>query len=111
MAVEIWDKLQNSTRQDLKGIKVAIIDDGIDAENGRLQIASGMTFSSLGSNIGEFFVGGKGQGNLLATVISSICPTTKLYIARVEHYFGAQGHPKVTLYSTIKVSSLFESRP
>jgi hypothetical protein len=98
-------------RQDPKDIKVAIIDDGIDAENGRLRIASGMTFSSLDSNIGEFFVGGKGQGNLLATVISSICPTAKLYIARVEHYFGAQGHPKVILYSTIKVSCLFESKP
>ena len=110
MAVEIWDEPGKSRREDLESIKVAIIDDGIDAENGRLQIASGMTFSSLGSNIGEFFVGGKGQGNLLATVISSICPT-ELYIARVEHYFGAQGHPKVTLYSTIKVSSLFESRP
>lgn len=107
----VVDEQRMSRGQDPKGIKVAIIDDGIDAENGRLQIASGMTFSSLGSNIGEFFVGGKGQGNLLATVISSICPTAELYIARVEHYFGAQGHPKVRLYSTIKVSCLFEANP
>jgi len=38
-------------------IKVAIIDDGIDAENESLKIAAGASFSNPKSNIGDFFVG------------------------------------------------------
>ncbi|KUJ15360.1 putative subtilisin [Mollisia scopiformis] len=70
-------------------VKIAIIDDGIDATMYDLQskIAGGATFCPYPLSpdlVNSYFVPRGKHGTLMAQLICSMCPSTQLYIARLE---------------------------
>ncbi|OBT68012.1 hypothetical protein VE03_01564 [Pseudogymnoascus sp. 23342-1-I1] len=70
-------------------VKIAIIDDGIDATMHGLQpkIAGGATFCPYPHSsdlVNSYFVPRGKHGTLMAQLICDICPGTQLYIARLE---------------------------
>ncbi|KAH8672868.1 peptidase S8/S53 domain-containing protein [Tricladium varicosporioides] len=75
----------------IEDIKVAVIDDGIDGFGNDLSgsIAHGVSFcrSSDSENlIRTYYVSSGGHGTKMARLIRRICPTVKLYVARLEEY-------------------------
>ena len=86
-------------------IRVAIIDDGIDPENGSIQIGDGKTFAAdRDDSLGEFFVGCRGQGNLIASVINRVIPKALLYIARVQEHIEPNGSSQFSVLAATEVS-------
>ncbi|KAK8926722.1 Intracellular serine protease [Metarhizium anisopliae] len=86
--------LMNASREQGKDkqvapVKIAIIDDGIDATLHDLQskIAGGATFCPYPHSselVNSYFVPRGKHGTLMAQLICDLCPGTELYIARLE---------------------------
>lgn len=73
----------------IDSLKIAIIDDGIDATISGLQqqIANGATFypySQASELMNAYFVPSGMHGTIMAQMICRICPNVQLYIARLE---------------------------
>ncbi|RYP64178.1 hypothetical protein DL771_008869 [Monosporascus sp. 5C6A] len=89
-------------------VKIAIIDDGIDATMHDLQpkIAGGATFCPYPHSsvlVNSYFVPRGKHGTLMAQLICSICPGTQLYIARLEELPALTGSGRrVTARSAAK---------
>jgi hypothetical protein len=102
--------LENARESNVDPIKIAIIDDGLDATVPRLQnsIALGKSFSPY-PNSSEFmkayFVPSGRHGTLMATLVQKICPKPQLYIARLEERPTAGGRAHYTATSATEVCS------
>ncbi|KAF4457915.1 Subtilisin NAT [Fusarium austroafricanum] len=76
-----------------KPIKIALVDEGVDASFSDLgvSIAAGRSFSAS-SNASEvmkpWYTSSRGRGTMMAAVISTICPKPQLYIAKLEEELG-----------------------
>jgi hypothetical protein len=91
-------------------IKIAIIDDGLDATIPRLQkaIALGKSFSPYPNStefIKAYFLPSGRHGTLMAALVERICPKPQLYIARLEERPGAGGRARFTATSAKEVRS------
>jgi len=90
-------------------VKIAIIDDGIDATVHGLQpkISGGATFCPYPHSsdlVNSYFVPRGKHGTLMAQLICDICPGTQLYIARLEELPALAGSGRrVTARSAAKV--------
>jgi hypothetical protein len=72
--------------QHVKEVKVALIGDGCDGTSNHLLygIADGKLFSEgILGNDSDYFVSTSGYGTLMASLICRICPSAKLYIAKI----------------------------
>ncbi|KAF2233516.1 hypothetical protein EV356DRAFT_577549 [Viridothelium virens] len=79
----------NEDREKTDSLKIAIIDDGIDATVSGLQqqIANGATFypyAPASELMNPYFVPSGMHGTVMAQMICRICPNVQLYIARLE---------------------------
>ncbi|KAF5700339.1 intracellular serine protease [Fusarium mundagurra] len=77
--------------QNIRPVKIAIIDNGIDASLIRLRgkIAAGMSFYSSNSStdaMSPYFVPSGKSGTVMAMLICEICPQVSLYIAKVDQH-------------------------
>ncbi|KAK7403904.1 hypothetical protein QQX98_010311 [Neonectria punicea] len=92
----------------VSSVKIAIIDDGIDATLHDLQskIAGGATFCPYPHSsvlVNSYFVPRGKHGTLMAQLICDICPATQLYIARLEELPALTGSGRrVTARSAAK---------
>ena len=83
-------KLLNMTRTLIGNpIRIAIIDDGVDADLISLEgkIASGKSFCYYVNSTDRtipYYVPAGNHGTCMATLICKICPHVKLYIARLD---------------------------
>lgn len=90
-------------------IKIAIIDDGVDATVPQLQsaIALGKSFSPYPNStefMRAYFVPSGRHGTLMATLIKKICPNAELYVARLEERPAEDGHRRYTAKSAKEVN-------
>ena len=81
--------IKTPKHDDLMRIKIAIIDDGVDANFDFLdgRIAIGKSFCSYANSselIGSYYVPTGNHGTCMASIISSICPEVSLYVARLD---------------------------
>ena len=95
----------------LEDIKVAVIDDGIDGFENELSgsIAHGVSFcrSSDSENlIRTYYVSSGGHGTMMARLIRRMCPTVKLYVARLEEYRSLSGKRFITVRSATEVCAI-----
>jgi hypothetical protein len=101
---------QQFKEKQVTSMKIAIIDDGIDATVASLQprIAGGATFCPYPHSsdlMNPYFVPSGNHGTLMAQLICSICPDSLLYIARLEELPTVTGRGRrVTAKSAAKVS-------
>ena len=68
-------------------IKVALIDDGVDAAHNSLSsvIADGMSFSKRPNGLyTSYYKSSGGHGTVMASLIRKVCPKVKLYIAKLN---------------------------
>ncbi|KAF3057645.1 Subtilisin [Trichoderma lentiforme] len=83
-------RVQNSDLVGSKNIKVALIDDGVDASHWILRdnIKEGITYCTSTSNNSHipssFYSSATGHGTLMATLICDICPGIDLYVAKLD---------------------------
>ncbi|KAL6796585.1 peptidase S8/S53 domain-containing protein [Trichoderma sp. SZMC 28012] len=83
-------KVQNSDLVGSKNIRVALIDDGVDASHWILRnnIKEGITYCTSTSNNSHipssFYSSATGHGTLMATLICDICPGIDLYVAKLD---------------------------
>jgi hypothetical protein len=96
----------------VEAVKIAIIDDGIDASLPDLQdnIVAGKSFSPY-PNTSEFwnayFVPSGRHGTQMATLIRQIYPLCRLFVARLEERPGGDGTGRrITAQSAAKVMIL-----
>ncbi|KAI2631548.1 putative subtilisin [Hypomontagnella submonticulosa] len=102
--------LMNAARDkgNVSPVKIAIIDDGIDATMHDLQpkIAGGATFCPYPHSpvlVNSYYVPRGNHGTLMAQLICSICPSPQLYIARLEELPALTGSGRsVTARSAAK---------
>ncbi|KAK7709645.1 hypothetical protein SLS63_013160 [Diaporthe eres] len=90
-----------------KPVKIAIIDDGIDATQPELhqRIVMGRSFSPyLNSTefMNAYFVPSGNHGTLMATLICKICPKPQLYVARLEERLSKGGGRLITAKSAVE---------
>uniref|UniRef100_A0A093UM10 Subtilisin NAT n=2 Tax=Talaromyces marneffei PM1 TaxID=1077442 RepID=A0A093UM10_TALMA len=88
-------------------IKIAIIDDGIDATIPDIQrrIAVGKTFSPYPNStefMNAYFVPRGLHGTLMARLICKICPKPKLFVARLEERLADDGSSRFTPESAVQ---------
>ncbi|RKL35149.1 hypothetical protein BFJ70_g8007 [Fusarium oxysporum] len=84
----------------IKPIKVAIIDDGVDVSLSSLQdkIALGQSFCPYPNStdmMSPYFMSSSNHGTSMATLICSLCPMVRLYVARLDQrqtLGGSQRH-------------------
>jgi len=94
---------------DRRPIKVAVIDDGIDAVYNEEQFShslkGGESFCT-GPKRPPYFFSSTGHGTLMADLVQRVCPKVHLYVARLDEL---QGETRVqpTAESAANVSSLF----
>ncbi|KAF4467266.1 Peptidase S8 S53 subtilisin kexin sedolisin [Fusarium albosuccineum] len=87
----------SESRKDVRPVKIAIIDDGIDHTldifQGRIKM--GESFHQVAEKIygrwGALYVPSGTHGTLMAKLICKICPKVDLYIAQLEVYRGHGG--------------------
>jgi hypothetical protein len=77
-------------------VKIAIIDDGVDASLASLngKIAGGKSFCRHPNSddlMSAYFAPSGMHGTWMATMITRLCPHVSLYIARLEEYPSIQG--------------------
>jgi hypothetical protein len=89
-------------------IKVALIDDGVDAGHEQVMgnIQEGTTYCLRHGRkepSSSYFVSTSGHGTLMATQIRRVCPAAKLYIAKLDDYQGENGSLQITAESAAKV--------
>ncbi len=100
--------------EQVQPVKIAIIDDGIDATMYDFQskIAGGETFCPYPHSldlVNSYFVPRGRHGTWMAQLICSICPVVELYIARLEELPTPGSGRCVTAKSAAKVSLRFIS--
>jgi len=100
--------LENTREPNIDPIKIAIIDDGLDATVPKLQnaIALGKSFSPYPNStefMKAYFVPSGRHGTLMATLVQKICPKPQLYIARLEERSTAGGRARFTATSAKEV--------
>ncbi|KAI9770212.1 MAG: hypothetical protein M1839_003240 [Geoglossum umbratile] len=86
----------------LEDIKVAIIDDGVDGFDPTVSksIANGVSFCRDRSDlVKSYYVSSGGHGTNMARLILRMCPTAKLYVARLQEYTTATGKRFITAES------------
>lgn len=105
---------------DVNHIKIAVIDDGIDASSevfdGKIVRGTSFThysdFADFAGPVRPFYVPAGFQGTLVATAVCHICPKSALYIARLQERLLSNGRREFTVESAAKVrSSPIESWP
>jgi hypothetical protein len=74
--------------KDTSPVKVAIIDDGVDASLKSLdgKIAAGQTFSPFRDSLGirnGYYTSSCDHGTYMATLVSRTCPSVRIYVAKV----------------------------
>jgi hypothetical protein len=101
--------LRNIKTEKVAPVKIAIIDDGIDATLDSLQgkIAGGTSFCPYPNStdlMNAYFVPSGRHGTLMASLICQICPDPRLYIARLEERPAVDGNDRrITAKSAAKV--------
>lgn len=89
--------MSNSNIENLKPVKIALIDDGVDASHLHLRdnIKEGVTYcaSCLGkSNVPSSYYGStNGHGTLMAALISYVCRGVHLYVAKLNDQHVTDG--------------------
>ena len=109
--MENFARFINSIPQEsTEDIKVALIDDGIDAfdESITEKIVRGVSFSvreGPGDLLNSYFISSHNHGTAMASIIRRVCPRVKLYVAKLNEAVGEKGM-LITLTSAAKVRSL-----
>jgi hypothetical protein len=93
-----------------KGIKVAVLDDGIDMlrPEFRESVKEGISFfaptNRTTCNVGPYYFSSRGHGTLMALLIRRVCPKAELYIARLNQGNSQEGNRiQLTADSAAKV--------
>lgn len=94
----------------MRRVKVAIIDDGVDASMSELdgRIAAGKSFSPYANSkdlMSPYFVSSSNHGTCMALLICELCPEVELYVAKLDQreVIGSnQRH--ITTTSAVEVS-------
>lgn len=78
------------------GVKVAILDDGIDGIHGgfgREHLKEGISFlMGRDENVRPFCFSSIGHGTNMATLIRRVCPHVQLYVVRLNQYSSTDGN-------------------
>ena len=82
---------RNQMLPELEDIRVAVIDDGVNGFENDLSdsIVTGISYSRTSDTdnlIRSYYVSSGGHGTMMAKLIRRMCPSVKLYIARLEEY-------------------------
>lgn len=92
-------------------IKIAVIDDGVDASLDSLtgKIASGKSFCPYPNStdlMSAYFAPTGKHGTCMASLISQLCPNVRLYVARLEEHrkVDGDGRRQITAKSAAEVS-------
>ena len=94
-----------------KPVKVALIDNGVDASHDRLRenIKGGVTYNTRypGKDrvTSSYYASTDGHGTLMATLIRTVCPAVELYIAKLDDSKASEGS-SFTAESAAEVSLL-----
>lgn len=78
-------------------VKVALIDDGVDASHFYLRdyIQAGVTYctSYRGNKTvnSSYYASSSGHGTLMATLICNLCPAARLYVAKLDDQGASEG--------------------
>lgn len=94
-------------------VKVAIIDDGVDASllslDGKISIGKSFCpYATSTDLLSPYYVPSGNHGTCMATLISKICPEVKLYVARLdERQVPGSSHRQITAKSAADVSSQY----
>jgi hypothetical protein len=78
-------------------VKVALIDDGVDANHLHLRenIKGGVTYctSSRGKRnvTNSYYASSTGHGTLMAALICFVCPDVQLYVAKLDDQQASDG--------------------
>ena len=86
-------------------IKVAIIDDGVDADRDDIgrNIVDGETFyDNKKGHWPGYYQSNHGHGHLMACLVRQLCPKVCLYIAKLNELWS-DGKPQITADSAAKV--------
>lgn len=82
----------------LRPVKVALIDDGVDANHDYLRenIKRGITFCTSHPRkervTSSYYASTSGHGTLMGTLIRTVCPAVELYIAKLDNVRAAEGY-------------------
>lgn len=105
--------LRNIPEGKTSTVKIAIIDDGVDASLDSLdgKIAGGKSFCPHPNStdlMNAYFVPSGKHGTRMATLISQICPNPRLYVARLEEHpkIDGDGRRQITAKSAAEVRRL-----
>jgi hypothetical protein len=93
------------SRVDPPEIKVALIDDGVDAAHGSLSsvIEDGESFSKRSNGLySSYYKSSRGHGTIMATLIRKVCPGVKLYVAKLNEERTNNGF-EITAASAVEV--------
>jgi hypothetical protein len=107
--MEDFAEFLQAREEPVEPVKIAIIDDGIDAamENLQSRIAGGATFCPYPHSsdfMNPYFVPSGKHGTLMAQMICNLCPDARLYIARLEELPTITGSGRrITAKSAAKV--------
>ena len=96
-------------------IKVAVIDDGVDADRDDIgrNIDEGETFyesETKGHERGYwpgYYQSGYGHGHAMACLIRKLCPKVRLYVAKLNELWS-DGRPQITAESAAKVREILQ---
>jgi hypothetical protein len=95
--------------QEVGPVKIALIDDGVDASLEILdgKIAAGISFRSYansGDLVSAYYISSSNHGTHMATVICRLCPSVSLYVAKLDERGPMEGGlPNITVDSAAKV--------
>lgn len=97
-------------------VKIAIIDDGVDASLISLdgKIAIGKSFCPYANStdlMSPYYIPSGNHGTCMATLIGKVCPEVSLYLARLdERTTVGSSHRQVTAKSAADVCFLLDQR-
>jgi hypothetical protein len=93
-------------------VKIAVIDDGVDASLDSLtgKIAAGKSFCPYPNStdlMSAYFAPTGKHGTCMASLISQLCPNVRLYVARLEEHrkLDGDGRRQITAKSAAEVST------
>ncbi|ORY72160.1 peptidase S8/S53 domain-containing protein [Pseudomassariella vexata] len=87
---QTWDQHKANSGLTLPRVKIALIDDGVDASHSDLSriIKEGITYcTSMQNNRyvpSSFYASATGHGTLMAALICDMCPNAELYVAKLN---------------------------
>ncbi|RAK81430.1 S8 family peptidase [Aspergillus fijiensis CBS 313.89] len=103
------DFIQNihSPAGSMEGIRVALIDDGVDIEEKTLRgkIVGGRSFSPRehAQNLQRsFYVSGGGHGTVMASLVCRLCPAAKLFVVKVAEHVSRDSGRHISASSAAK---------